>query len=281
MRVARSLLLLLVSLLVVSTGTVVAGAATSPRPIGAVDAVADTARPAGLTIKRAKPGLVVTGQRVGFLGTAPKASAGRHAVLQRRVGKRGAWVVVARPKVASNGTIATKAGSTGVGTNSWRLTLKTGRTTLVSPVVTHRVYGWFFLADRDPVQSVRFTEDSVRIGGKSHPKSVRNSYDFWWESEPWAEWNLSYRCVRFEAEIGLTDDSVSDGQVGFVAALDGAQTDFGTKTIGLPTHVSLDTTGRLRLRLTDQYVSGPTGSGQGYFWGAWGSARVLCAGDPG
>jgi hypothetical protein len=243
---------------------------------------ADRARPK-LTLTRTSSGTIVAGTPVQFSGTAAKSLRGSKVALQRRVGagKRAKWVTLTRRKVNSTGTFKVAAKASGGGKNYWRVSTKTkrGQRVYSSPVST-AVYQWYYLSDLDHVEADRFGNGSAEIGGHNFSRSVMNAWDFWWEHEPYGEWNLGYKCVTFTASIGLTDNSTSAGKVEFRATTDGQETSYGTKSIGPATPLTLPVKGILRLRLTDVYVEGPTGSGDGSFWGAWGDAKILCSAKP-
>ena len=225
-----------------------------------------------LTIARESSGVVETGSEVSFTGTAPASLDGKRVTLQRRVGKKGDWIKTSTAVVADGAMKATGV-STGVGTNSWRFTAKVDGTRYTSKPLTHKVYGWFYLADLDRVDYDGAYADSWVIGGKTYSKSVGGSGS---EDTDWAEYNLSYRCITLDAWIGIGDDSETGTTADFYVTLDGARTGVGSKGLGPATHLTLDTSTRLRVRLemdpTNQDF--PDGS-----W-AFGNAKVLCSGKP-
>lgn len=241
-------------------------------------AAADTIK--DLTIARTDTAIVITGQQVSFAGTAPDTVWGGTLKLQRRTSPTAKWVTVASPVISTGGRWSGSGPAGTAGVNYWRVVISSEGERHVSPKLRTDVYRWYYLSQLDYVDQERFDEGSDVIGGTSYSRSVFNAVDFWWNHEPYREWNLGYRCATFQASIGLSDESDSEGVVGFRATVDGADTEFGSKSIGAATPVSLDLSAHLRLRLTDVYVSGPASSGNGHFWGVWGNAKILCAGSP-
>lgn len=236
-----------------------------------------------LTLRRVTPGPITAGAEVKFRGTAPKRLKGERVKLQRKVrsGRSwGNWVKVKANRVRKNGRIWIKGVASSPGKHKWRLVIKARGDKHVSKPIKHKVYGWYHLSGLEKVESVRFDEGAANIGGVHYSRSVFNRDGFWWDYQPYGEWNLSYRCIEFRAAIGLGDTSSSDGRVAFRATVDGADTNLGTKQIGPATPVSLDVRHRLRIRLTDVYVAGPESGDEDDLLGVWGNARVLCAGRP-
>ena len=259
----RSIVLAAVVALVV--GAVPAQGATAPRD------AAGRATPQ-LTIARTTTGTVVTGTKVSFTGTAPAALEGRRVALQRRVGAKGDWVKVAGATVTSHSMSATGV-ATGVGKNSWRFVAKLNGTTYTSKVLSHQVYGWFFLADLDAVDSDGGYADSWVIGGKTYGKSVGGNGS---SSTDWIEYNLSYRCISLDAYIGIGDDSETGTTADFYVTLDGARESVGSQGLGPASHLVIDTSTRLRVRLEMDPTNADAPDGS---W-AFGNARVLCSGRP-
>ena len=214
----------------------------------------------------------MTGDQVTFNGTAPAALNGKRVALQRRVGKKGQWVKVATAAV-STGTMSGTGIATGVGKNSWRFTAVVDKVRYSSRVVTTPVYGWFFLSDLDSVDSDGGYEGSWSIGGKSYSKSVGGDGS---SATDWIEYNLSYRCITLDAYYGIGDDSQSGTTADFYVTLDGARSFIGSKGLGSATHLTLDTSTRLRVRLEMD----PTNADQPDGSWAFGNAKVLCSGKP-
>lgn len=286
-KVRRSALAAICASAVACSGLVMpaSGAETTDSLLPAGDARAAEPKPGTtLTMRRAARGVVVAGDKVAFNVEAKKSLVGKRVTLQRRVGS-GGWIKVAKRKVPKSKKFAISGVATGVGRNSWRavaVTKKPGKPRVVhrSKVGRTAVHAWFYLADLPMVDSDRFTTGSRTIGGTTYPRSAYNKSDFWWNHKPWGEWNLSYRCRTFKATIGIHDESASGYKVGFVSYLDGAETKHGSKGLGEGADITFDVASILRIRLEDQYIAGPTGSGSGYGWGVWGDARVLCKGKP-
>lgn len=226
-----------------------------------------------LTIRRATAGPIVTGTRVTFTGTAPKSRKGQRVQLQRRVGRTGDWVLAATVKVARSGQLTATGVSTGVGTNTWRFVLRAAKKTLSSATTRHPVYGWFFLSDQDSVDSDGMNRGSVVMGGRTYSKSV---YGDGSTATDYADYNLSYRCLRLEAWIGIGDDSETGTTADFYVTIDGARSGVGSKGLGSASRIVVDTATRLRIRIEADPTNGAGPSGT---W-AFGNARALCSGRP-
>lgn len=248
---------------------------------GAVVVTPATAAPVrDIALERVTARQVITGEKVTLRAKAPGALVGRRVTVQSAAAS-GTWVDVKSFTVRDTSPRAVSVVARGVGALRWRvLSGPVDGTRHVSNVVKSTVFRWYYLSELEPVATKRFGDGDATIGGTTYPKSVMNRDSFWWEANPWGEWNLSYRCKTFEATIGLDDQSKTGYQVGFVSYVDGAETSWGVKCLGPGTPVTSDVSSALRLRLEDQYVSGSAGSGPAEGVGVWGNARVLCSGRP-
>lgn len=218
------------------------------------------------------PSPLVTGTQVTFKGTAPMKLAGKRAALYRRV-NAAEWIKVGNPKIRRNGTFKATGVATGAGTNSWKVSLKKSKKkTLTSAVAGTKVFAWYNLADHEAVNSRYWGEGPVSVGGINYIESV---YSAVWGTSSWGEYNLSYRCHTFRADIGVDDESETGYEAAMSANLDGAEHSFGTLRLGRATRVTLDVQSRLRIRLNvtplDSDLEG---------WGVFGNAAVLCSGNP-
>ena len=224
----------------------------------------------------------VIGQTVSITGSVSPNAAGEFVYLQKRYSQSGAWITEQRSKVWPIGKYKLTDRPSSLRTRWYRVykPASRGHAADHSGVMKVTVYQWFYLAQLDMVDEERFDDGTSDIGGRHFAYSVMNDVDFWWDHTPWGEWNLGYKCKTLSAAVGIDDSSATGYEVGFVAYRDGAETDFGVKGLGPASVITLGLRSRLRLRLEDQYVAGPTGSGSGHGFGVWGNARVLCSGRP-
>lgn len=223
---------------------------------------------------------VEAGQAFTVAGAASRNLDGRTVEVQAYQAAAESWGVIGSAVVANGAWTSTTSLSTAGKSVPVRVAFPggVGLKDSTSAAVSMTVYGWYYLSDRDRVDSLRFDDGSAFIAGTPYSHSVFNSSDFWWEAKPWGEWNLSYSCTTFDASIGLDDESETGFKVGFRSWADSVERSHGIMTTGqAPTRVTFDVTGVFRLRLQDEYVAGSSGSGSGYGWGVWGDARVLCA----
>ena len=274
---------------VVSALPQTAASASTPDGPQQRTAQAVTTKP-GISLARATGEVVQVGAAVQFTGTAPKKVRGLRLVLQRRDSAKSPWLKVGTTKVSSTGafTVAGKAGR--VGTNAWRAVAthvkkshqkskRPKKTVFTSSAVNTTVYGWFFLTDKDWVDS--FDQGgsypdtgNMTVGGISYPRSVSfgsytTSWD--WEFPAWAEYNLSYRCLQLTASLGISDGSETGTNATFFVSVDGARAEVGTKGLGPASPIAVDVTNALRIRL-----EGIPNSRNLYGFGGFGDAQVLC-----
>lgn len=246
-------------------------------PVGAAGADARQERRTvkTLTLKRTSPAPVVTGSKVTFAGTAPRRLRGKRVVLQRRVGS-GRWILTDRATVRRNRTFNLSGRATGVGRVQWRAIVSTARTLNRSRTLNTTVFRWYYVADLDPTDDSSYWDPaSVVIGGKRYVKSVGMD-NYWDAGEPeWADYNMRYRCVRFAAHIGLSNESESGAVAKFYISLDGARSHIGTKSLGAATKVERNVSTRLRIRL-ETIATTEDAVAEAYF----GGARLLCSGHP-
>jgi NPCBM/NEW2 domain-containing protein len=233
-----------------------------------------------LTLTRVNAAQVVSGDKVRFKGAAPGKLVGRRVALQRAA-VDGEWVTVDSAKIKDDKSFKLAAVATGVGVNKWRARVKTPDLVHESRTRSTPVFAWFYLSEVDPVDTNRFGDEPAKIGGTVYSRSLMNSTSFWYDDTSWGEWNINYACTQLQAAIGLDDKSATGSEVAFRTYLDGAETNHGTKGLGMASQVVVDVSSRLRLRLESRYVAGPLGSGDTSGYGAWGDARVLCSALPG
>lgn len=233
---------------------------------------------ASLSITSTGPTTIDAGQQVMISGKSSASLKGKAIQLQRLDGTT--WKTLATGTVASSATWTLKTKATQAGAaQQFRVAAPATATTKAAstPARAFKVYGWYYLADLDKVESVRFSSGSVSIAGTVYSKSVRNASDFWWNAAPYGEWGLNYKCTQLRATVGLGDTSLSGSQVGFVAKVDSLESSLATLGNGQAQAVSVDLTGGYRLRLEDRWVAGPRSSGPASIIGAWGNAQVRCA----
>ncbi|MBS43602.1 MAG: hypothetical protein CMH83_10665 [Nocardioides sp.] len=232
------------------------------------------------------PATIVTGSRLRFLGRTQKALRGKKVSLQRKVGKKGSWVTVGAAKVNSKQRFLVSGVVTGVGAVYWKVTAKkkvrkNGRKVTLrytSKQVGTAVYGWFYAADQQPVAvSWSDWDDLPRtIGGVRYSKSVgTDAYYFSDGDVEWGDYNLSYRCKTFTAQVGLDDESETGAKADFYVTLDDARTRVASgKGLGAATSVTMDVASRLRIRLEVEAVT------QYDAVATFGDAKFLCRGKP-
>ncbi len=255
--------------------TVYAGSATT---LASVSATAAVKVLQSVTIKSTSTTSPVAGDYVTLSGTTSAALKGRTAKLQ--MFSEGAWRTIATSTVSSLATFTVKGKTTLGGTRSYRVSVSStvGVTGAASASKKFNIYSWFYLSDLPKVDSLRFGPQPVSsIAGKSYTRAVGNTSSFWWSAAPFAEYNLSFRCTRLEATIGLSDLSPSDLKVRMTTAVDNTEQDHGVVGIGEARTVSVDTNGAFRLKVQNHYVSGNSGTGS---QGLWGNARILCLSQP-
>lgn len=252
--------------------TVYAGSATT---LASVSATATVKVLQSVTIKSTSTTSPVAGDYVTLSGTTSAALKGRTAKLQ--MFSEGAWRTIATSTVSSLATFTVKGKTTLGGTRSYRVSVSStvGVTGAASASKKFNIYSWFYLSDLEQVDSSAFRPQSaVSIAGKSYTRAVGNT-SFQWVREPFAEYNLSFRCTRFESTTGLDDLSPSDLKVRMTTAVDNTEQDHGIIGIGQAKNISIDTKGAFRLKVQNHYVSGGVlGSG------LWGNPRLLCLGKP-
>jgi len=230
-----------------------------------------TAAAPTVTISRTGTGIVETGDTVSFSGTAPAAARGVRIKLERKARKKARWVVVGSDLISASGAWSASGKATGSGKNYWRASYTRNGTTTSSRTMSFKVYQWYFLTPYDRVDSSGFGEDSRTIGGTRYEYSGYGSCC----TADWGEYNVSYRCVTFRANIGVDDNSQTGMRATFAVSADGASTPLGTRGLGPATLVEIDVTAILRVRMSISY---PSTTYDGY--GVFGNPRVLCAGEP-
>lgn len=235
-----------------------------------------------VTLTKTSKTTATAGDYVTFTGRTSAGLAGNTWRIQQLKGSN--WTNISSGKVNKSGTFSATARLTIPGKSKFRVAVvgSPEANAASSKQVYLSTYGWYYLSEMERVDSSRFgsLNSGLKIGGTNYSRSVGNNTNFWWNSTPYAEWNLGYKCLSFEATVGLSDDSPSAYLVGFTSKLDAVEADHGVMSIGKKMAVKVDTRGAFRLTLQDNYVAGPTGSGGATGIGAWGNARVLCLGAP-
>lgn len=218
------------------------------------------------------------GKAVRITGAPGAAHAGRDVVLQKRYGPTAPWRVERTQRVSPTGQFAMSDRPSTMKRRWYRVVMPKTRTKprRTSNVVLVRVMRWYYLSEARQVDSDRFDEGRASIAGRSYPKSVMNSSTFWWEENPWAEWNLGRACKTLRATVGLLDSSPSTAKSAFSAYRDGSLTRWGPFGIGTSKAVELPLSGTFRLKLENNYAGGSDGGMAG-----WGDARVFCSRKPG
>ncbi|GAB4008717.1 NPCBM/NEW2 domain-containing protein [Nocardioides ultimimeridianus] len=222
---------------------------------------------------------VINGKPVTVSVKAPRATAGRTAVLLRQVGT-GVWVNVGSARVSSTGAATVSGLASKMGINHWKVRIaqpvSSGTILHVSNVVATLVSTWFSLYDLSTVDSNNWeTYNDANIGAQHFSKAVgAGTYSS--SNTYWGEYNLGYHCSKFNATIGVDNNSSSGSSIHFDPLLDGADHDLGTKSLGQGTAVTFSVQGVLRLRLSHNFVNPGGVSMQG----DWGNARVLCSAYP-
>lgn len=218
------------------------------------------------------------GKSVKIKGAPGLGYVGREVVLQKRYGPDAPWRVERSQRVSSSGEF-TMSDRPSTMTRRWyRVVMPKTRTksARTSNVVLVQVMRWYYLSEAPQVDSNRFDEGRASIAGLSYPKSVMNSNSFWWEDNPWAEWNLGRSCKTLRATVGLLDSSPSTSKSAFSAYRDGSLSRWGPLGIGASKFVELTVSGTFRLKLENNYAGGSDGGMAG-----WGDARVFCSRKPG
>jgi hypothetical protein len=220
----------------------------------------------------------VAGNYITVSGKTSPALKGKTVGLQLLNGR--VWQTVGLSKVSTLAAYTVKGKATMAGARSYRVYVSgaTGVTGAATAAKTFNVYGWYHLSDLERVSSNRFGPQlGVSIAGTSYSRAIGNRDSFFWARAPYAEYNLSFRCTRFEATAGLSDLSASNLKVRMTTAVDSTEQDHGIFGLGQKTNVAVDTAGAFRLKVQNHYVSG-TDSSAGK--GIWGNARILCMGKP-
>lgn len=212
-------------------------------------------------------------------GKTSPALVGSAVHLQVRSGT--SWKTVASSKVSTKATYAVKGRATLGGKQSYRVLApaKTGVDTTASATKVFNVYSWYYLSDMKSVDGSGMwnLSTTTKIGGVQFPKSVGNAYSL--SKEIWADYNLSYQCRRFEATLGVRDESPSGSVVGFSTTLDSVRVAHGTVALGQRKPFSMDVSGAFRVRL--HHVNSSAKNVNDYhIRGVWGDAKVLCLSNP-
>ncbi|MGX9346666.1 NPCBM/NEW2 domain-containing protein [Microbacterium sp. KNMS] len=242
------------------------------------------------TVVKVKPIVKITavstltptvGQKMTFTGRTSPGLVGKTVALQTYT--NGAWRQVATTKVPSSRTFYIPATARDVGSRSYRVVAGPTANTEQAYSNTQKVtvFGWFNLSGIEPVSEDRWNdEDPYTVAGKSMPESVGT--EVWWgDPAPasrfgHADYNLSYRCIRFEAFLGLDDSSESGARRPFSARVDSTNYNFGSVGIGSLQRVAIKTNGAFRLHLEYGADTGSEADSLAVF----GNARVLCSGQP-
>jgi hypothetical protein len=257
---------------------VYAGSASFSAATSAVRTVAVTQK---LTVTSTTTKSPTVGDTVALSGTASAGAIGSKVALQFL--SEGTWVSVASATVTAKSTFSVSARATQGGKQQYRVRLAAspGITSVNSSAISFSVYAWYNLADLPKVGSSRFgVLGTTAIAGVNYVSSVGNIANFWWDNDPYGEWNLSYRCTKLRATLGLSDDSASGSSVLFSAYADSVETAFSAMSIGQARTIEVDVRSAFRLKIVDHFIAGPSGSGPAESYGVWGNARVLCAGTP-
>lgn len=235
-----------------------------------------------VTITKASGSTITAGSKITLSGTTSPALV-RHTVsLQLLSGKT--WKTISSSKVTSKATFSVSGKATQGGTRSYRV-YATGSTAIrsaASKTRTYKVYSWYNLSALDPVEYdggwYDDPEDELSgasIAGVTYAHSVGGDND--WNDSSTASYNLSYRCTKFAATIGLEDASQSGGWANFVAQVDdSARQGLGKLGVGKGQTVAINTTGGFRLHLENTYSD----SWDAEAVSVWGNARLLCLTRP-
>jgi hypothetical protein len=228
---------------------------------------------------RSKPSLAVTGvaahelttdDRYDIAGTASSDLIGKPVYLQLYSSDDSSWTSISSAAyVADDGTwqITTPARQAGRTISLRVFAPGTGTTRAASTSAgTFTVYGWYYLDTFSQVAGSA-GEASRAINGVTYPRSIFKT------GGGYVEYNLSRACKSLSATVGLDDTSNSAIRVSTWVAGDSTELKrFNNVGLGQANTLSLDVTGILRLRIEATQTAG-----RGYWWLAYGDAKVLCA----
>jgi len=260
---------------------VYAGSAKLARKTSTVKTVA-VKQSVSVTKRSAKT--VTAGNLITIRGKTSPALAKHVAYLQIRSGKT--WTSVTHAAVSKTRTFTVRAKATQAGKKDYRIMVRggTGIASAASAAIRFNVYGWFYLADLDTVNSSRnwSSMGTVTMGAKNQTHSVGSLWSYGsfggWTGGS-AEYNLSYRCTTLRATIGIPDTSGTKASWGFQVTVDdttGPDTYVG---LGQPKQLQVDLRNGFRLTLTNDRIDGDPW--QDYQADAvWGHAQLLCLGRP-
>lgn len=174
----------------------------------------------------------------------------------------GRFVVVARPKIETDGTLRYRAYVSTPGANKFRAyRLWDGKHSIVySKVVTVQGWRWRYLSKMESLYTSRWDEGTVVIAGKTYPKSY--SSDDWADDEDPSEFNLDGKCTRLRGTAGLRNESDSKAKRNLSVERDGVEvlsTNF--TSLAATTSLGLNIAGTLRVSftqadLTDDWYDG-------------------------
>lgn len=217
------------------------------------------------------PATVNAGDYVSFYGYIKPIAAGHTVRLQRRT--TTGYTTVATTTTRADGKYSFRLRFTTAG-RYWYRVLKPaagGYTQSASATKNVDVYRWRYLEDIEPVEGYA-SGGAVTVAGLAYTRSVYQEWG-WTGDDGYADFNLSKKCRRFEATLGLDDSSFSGSSASFVSSTDGVVRDDRSLAFGQSARVSFETVDYLRLRLYSKRL-GTDNSGTAYT--AWGNARISC-----
>jgi hypothetical protein len=223
----------------------------------------------------APAGVHVAGAVVHLTGTASSVLRGRTVDLQRLAGPH--WRKLGSTAVHGN-SYAFNVRLLAAGASIYRVVFHSTTTAIASaasPRLVVHVDAWHFLADIGPVGfDGDLQTSSVAINGTTYPHSLKVGANIPAGTSRGSDYNLSRKCVLFEAVMGPDDNS----DVGFQMEMDviGDATSLTAPVVsfGAPDSAKIDVTGVLRLRLQTTSVAGSYSYDNEV---GWGNARVLCS----
>ncbi|WP_159451296.1 NPCBM/NEW2 domain-containing protein [Demequina sp. NBRC 110054] len=207
-------------------------------------------------------------------GTTSANLKGKRVVLQLKKGKK--WVSTGySAKVTSTKTYTLKFKPRGIGSQTYRVKYL-GNANLKPSLAKKSItlWKWIGLAPREV--SGDLYKDDVNMAGRYFSNAIVDYMSYYSDNGSYSDYNLSYKCVKIKARVGLDDGSDSGLKVRFKVALDG-NTVYTSNSIGVGSSASFtkNTTGVFRVRLT---MTSMDDSYRGY--AAFAAPQILCKGYP-
>lgn len=228
---------------------------------------------ARVTVTSRTKSSVDLGTKLTFSGTTSKNLTGKTVALQIKAG--GSWSTIKKAKVSSKHKFSLAVKATQAGAQSYRLYAASTKTTkaAASKAYTYTVWSWYTIVGKDVDASNTWADDAL-IGGVTFGQSLLAQPGVW-SGDAWADYNVSYKCTKFRATIGM-DDSARTGAVrSFSLGIDSTTQEFGSRGIGAGLLVSADITDANRIRLNVK-MNGNEVDGLG----AFGTPQVYCSTAP-